>query len=291
LRTNTEGNDTDTDNKPLFFDGTIGIYQYDANNDNRLKPADNDKVYLFIASRRGGSFVYALDVSDRNNPKYLWRVDSSVTGFSEIGESWSEPKYAKIQIDVTNDSSDNKVEKDVVIFGAGYDATADDVRASTYADEAARIAAYTKGRGIFIVDMSDGSLLTSAGSSTSAANTWANTVSGMDYSIPGDISIIDSDQNGYSDRLYFGDTGANVWRVDIGDYPGLTVNKVASLGGSGTNARKILYHPDVVYATGYTAVLLGTGDREDPFDGLENEDPVVNRFYMFRICLFVVSFK
>jgi len=47
------------------------------------------------------------------------------------------------------------------------------------------------------------------------------------------------------------------------------------------NQRKFLFPPDLVFGTdgigNYTAVLMGSGDREHPFDGT-----VVNRFYMFK---------
>ena len=38
----------------------------------------------------------------------------------------------------------------------------------------------------------------------------------MKYSIPSDITRLDSDGDGKVDRLYVGDTGGRVWRFDIG---------------------------------------------------------------------------
>jgi type IV pilus assembly protein PilY1 len=80
-----------------------------------------------------------------------------------------------------------------------------------------------------------------------------------------------------------GDTGGNVWRIDMEDanVKYWTVNKLASLGDHSdlpSGNRKFMFPPDVVYSTdGYDAVLIGSGDREHPFD-----ETVVNRFYMLK---------
>jgi len=95
---------------------------------------------------------------------------------------------------------------------------------------------------------------------------------------------LDRDLDGYADRVYIPDTGGQLWRVDIADssLANWTVELLASIDGSApAGSRKFLYPPDVVYgrdATGpYDAVLIGSGDREHPFD-----TTVTNRFYMFK---------
>ena len=58
------------------------------------------------------------------------------------------------------------------------------------------------------------------------------------------------------------------------------MTRLAALGGTGAAARKFLYPPDVVFASGtqtYDAVLIGSGDREHPHD-----TSVANRFYMLK---------
>ncbi len=259
--------------KPYFVDGTIGVYQQDANGDGKLKHADGDKVYLYMSMRRGGRILYALDVSDPDNPKFLWKVDQNTAGFAELGQSWSEPKVAKINL--------NGTATPVLIFGAGYDPTADDKRASMYFSEADRLAAYTMGRGLLVLNAASGEIIWQAGHNP-PSGTWVRlAVSGMDYSLPSDVTILnrDGDLDGYADRMYVGDTGGNLWRIDIGDPnpDNWVVRKLAQLGGAGSDARKFLYPPDVVYAGGYDALLLGSGNREDPFD-----DSVTNRFYMLK---------
>jgi len=99
-----------------------------------------------------------------------------------------------------------------------------------------------------------------------------------------------TDRNGTVDnRAYVGDTGGNMWRIDMAsaDVDDWTVTKLAAVqddsGLSDTpvdpsGLRKFLFPPDVVYSEeGYDAVLVGSGDREHPFDLA-----VTNRFYMFK---------
>jgi type IV pilus assembly protein PilY1 len=56
----------------------------------------------------------------------------------------------------------------------------------------------------------------------------------MTYSIPSDVTIIDCNRAGLRGRLYVGDAGGQVWRVDIGDSnpSNWQVYKLASVGGA-----------------------------------------------------------
>lgn len=250
--------------RPYFADGPVGVYQKDVNGDGRLVAADGDKVYLYVGMRRGGRLLYALDVSDPDAPKLLWKRDSSSAGFSELGMTWSEPKIARIRAHANP----------VLIMGAGYDANQDNDPV-TVPD--------SMGRGLMVIDALDGTLLWQAGASPSGAS-HNKTVAAMTHSIASDVTLLDRNRDGYIDRIYVGDTGGNMWRADIGDanMANWNVSKLAQVGGSGaTDRRKFMYPPDVVYgsdASGpYDAVLIGSGDREHPF-----EVSVVNRFYMFK---------
>lgn len=324
----TTANKITTSNpKSYFMDGPIGIYYYDANTDSRYDSDDGDVVQLFIGSRRGGRFVYALDVSDPVAPKFLWKKTSASSNYGELGYTWSEPKVAKINYGGTT--------RNVLIFGGGYDPTVDDldpdrtyttVSSSTNAsdvtttittstrkqitadDSASGLVTATStvtvttdvtsggsttttvsgptttttsynrsmGRALYVVDAADGSVLWRAGRSGSGADL---EISEFNYSVPSDITALDLDGNGYIETLYFGDTGGNVWRANIGDIAtsNWTVTKLAAIGGSGVNKRKILFKPDVIVATGYRALLFGSGDREHPLD-----TTVTNRFYMVK---------
>ena len=270
--------------RPYFADGAVGVYRLDVNNDGKLVAADGDKVYLYISMRRGGKFIYALDVTDPDQPKFMWKRDNTSPGYGELGQSWSEPKVRTIR------ASANPV----LIFGAGYDAAVEDQ------DPVASGTTNSMGRGIFVVDGITGNVLWQAGPvapSTLSPGEVFQTVTAMTFAIPSDVSILDRNSDGYADRLYVGDTGGNVWRADINDVSpaNWTVNKLAALGfaASGTvgSRRKFLYPPDVVLSSDangrYDAVLLGSGDREHPFNGYgDTANPLINavtnRYYMIK---------
>lgn len=253
-----------TNKRPYFADGPVGVYQKDVNGDGRLVAADGDKVYLYIGMRRGGRMIYALDVSDPSEPRMLWKRDAGSAGFGELGTTWSEPKVARVRAHANP----------VIIMGAGYDPNQDN-DPTTLPD--------TMGRGLLVIDAVTGDLLWQAGPAPGGAtNNLA--VSDMTHSIPSDVTLLDRNGDGYIDRIYVGDTGGNLWRADIGDasMPNWAVLRLASIGGTeASNRRKFMYAPDVVYSSDgygpYDAVLIGSGDREHPF-----EVSVTNRFYMFK---------
>ncbi len=109
----------------------------------------------------------------------------------------------------------------------------------------------------------------------------------MTCGIPSDVAALDKNRDGLADRLYVGDTCGQVWRADIANsnMNEWTVTKIASVWTGAANVisgkRKFLFPPDLVFSTdavgNYTAVLMGSGDREHPFDAL-----VEDRFYMFK---------
>jgi type IV pilus assembly protein PilY1 len=250
--------------KPYFVDGSVGVYQLDANVDGKLVATDGDKVYLYLTMRRGGPYLIALDVSDPATPQLLWQRDSTSTGYGALGQTWSTPKVVKVHGN-TNP---------VLIMGAGYDASNEDNLPAT---------TDSVGRGLLVIDAFSGDVLWQAGPSPGGASTNL-AVAGMTYSMASDPAVVDHDGDGYVDRVYIPDTGGNVWRLDIDDASpaNWTVELLASIDGAApTGSRKFLYPPDVVYgrdANGpYDAVLIGSGDREHPFD-----TSVTNRFYMFK---------
>ena len=275
---------TSANPKPYFADGSVGVYQYDANNDGKLVAADGDKVYLYITMRRGGRVIYAIDVSDPDDPKFMWRRDNTSAGYSELGQTWSEPKVRRVRAHANP----------VLIFGAGYDAPVEDQ------DPVPASVVNSMGRGVFVVDALTGAVIWQAGPVAPAVVDTGETflkVTAMTYAIPSDVAVIDRNLDGYADRIYVGDTGGTVWRIDIASATTAdwTVNALASVGfaqyGTTASRRKFLFPPDVAYGKdgsgAYDAVLIGSGDREHPFNGSGDAAhplaaSVVNRFYMFK---------
>lgn len=246
-----------------FIDGSVGAYQ----------TADLSKVYIYLSARRGGRFVYAIDVTDPDNPTYLWRishdkVDNTASAtFAALGDTWSTPQVAQIKGN-TNP---------VLIFGAGYDAAQEDRAPGALRD-------VTKGYGIYVVDAFTGALV-------KFINPYVGTE--RKYSIPSDVRIVDTDFDGKADRLYVGDTGANLWRVDIDatDPADWKSFKLAALGRKVpdstdvVNDRKFLYPPEVVLSVEFAAVMIASGNREYPIDIPEMRPggvTVTNRAYMIK---------
>ena len=265
--------------KDYFVDGSTSVYQ-------KINASGTtDTAYIYLSMRRGGQLLYALDVTDPTAPKFKWAKNSSSgADYTELSQSWSTPKVAFVKgyCGASACSSSNPPTP-VLIFGGGYDIAEDSEPPATDTD----------GRGIFIVDAEDGHVVWMAQPSCTGAVAPCQAVTGMNYSIPSDITLIDRTGNdGYIDRLYAVDTGGNIWRVDLEPTTGITPNnwKVTQLAALGCNAgvcasgatpRKFFYPVDMVSTTSYDAVLVGSGDREHPlYNNLSYS--VTNRFYMVK---------
>jgi type IV pilus assembly protein PilY1 len=260
--------------RDYFWDGSVANYI------ERNSSGTVTKAYLYIMVRRGGRFIYALDVTSPTAPKFLWKkgctsmTDNTTcdSGFEELGGTWSQPNVASIKAN-TNP---------VLIFGAGYD-PAEDSEPPPAADG--------KGRGLFVVDAFTGVRKWFAGNNSIA--TPDKVVSGLNFSLSADVLPIDRNQDGYIDRVYAADVGGGIWRFDIGDSStsNWTVSKIAALADrsvsesvSGTAyyaARKFLFGMDVVIGDQFDSILIGSGDREHPL-ATNRASYVKNRFYMVK---------
>ncbi|WP_372869769.1 pilus assembly protein [Shewanella sp.] len=229
------------------------------------------KAWLFVGMRRGGDSYYAINITDPDSPSLMWQISSSVSDFSGMGQTWSTPVVTKVP------GSD----KPVVIFGGGYNQGYDSGDGSN-----------SVGRSVYLVDGETGRLIHSFGAD-------ANTVlTGIEDSIVGSIATLDSNSDGYTDRLYAADLGGKIWRMDLPSADKTTWSgfKFADLGGNlASNDRRFFYEPSVAqtYFTNstkvtvtdgsgtsttiayqnvpYDAVTLGSGNRPDPLS-LATED-------------------
>ncbi|MGL6164994.1 MAG: hypothetical protein ACRC04_11725, partial [Aeromonas veronii] len=186
-----------------------------------------------------------------------------------------------------------KTYKPVLIFSGGYD------QAKSYLGQGAED---SEGLGIYIVDAEAGTLLFSF--TPDAASATNKQVAGMVYSMPGAVSVLDSDGDGVSDRVYAGDTGGQIWRIDMKgtEKSKWTAIKFASLGNahlSGTakkleDDRRFFTQPVLVRTINkgwkydgtnylyserpFDAVLIGSGDRNRP----SSEATTQNVYVMLR---------
>ncbi|MEG3757925.1 PilC/PilY family type IV pilus protein [Pseudoalteromonas carrageenovora] len=268
------------DTKVYGMDGPLSIYfdnknlNSDGLNEGIIDASGDDKVWAFAGMRRGGKNYYALDVTDPNEPKTLWDkpIEGGKRGFEELAQTWSKPQIAYIK--AFGDTP-------LLVFGAGYD---------TNKDEAIRSEDST-GRGVYIVEAATGNVV------------WALTPSnGFEgrNSIAADVTTLDSDYDGYIDRIYAADTGGDIWRIDM---PGESTSgfshfKLAELGSSSASEdRRFFYKPVVARTTfskvtetdvdgkkvitrldtPYDAIVVGSGNRSKPTSTGEQ-----NQLFMIR---------
>ncbi|WP_158290113.1 PilC/PilY family type IV pilus protein [Ramlibacter sp. WS9] len=242
------------ESKDYFVDGPTGAYQK-LNADGTINTA-----YIYLTMRRGGRFIYGLDVTTPAAPQVLWKINAETVGFEELGQTWSRPRFTLLQ-------SSGYRTTPVLIFGAGYDPNQDSEPPGTD----------TMGRGIYIVNAVTGALIWSATPSCTTSDTCLQ-VPDMKYAIPSDVAFVDRNSDGYTDKLYVGDLGGNIWRIDVAaaSRANWAVTKIAALGCSagecspGTTPRKFFFPPAVLSikvsgVTGsYDAISMVSGDREHP---------------------------
>lgn len=276
--------------------------------------SDCDQAIIFVPMRRGGRMVYAFDVTDPNVPKLLWKKGCTASsgsgscdaGFEELGATWSIPQAYNYNI--------NGVPTPVLVFGGGYD--------SDYEDQDPVSGSRSMGRSIVFLNAKTGvpikvfkGVTAQASLHVASAMTVAQTAgaAAMTCAIPADVSVLTKDAStGFtvsSFRAYVGDTCGQMWRVDTADTnpDNWIVSRLASVGSAyyssaaggalsgnslAVNNRKFFFGPDVVYGGSdvygtFHHVLVGSGDREHPFNGYGDaahpaNQAVVNRFYMFK---------
>ncbi|MGD9079015.1 MAG: hypothetical protein PVG96_06735, partial [Desulfobacterales bacterium] len=121
-------------------------------------------------------------------------------------------------------------------------------------------------------------------------NAIANSTLGMTHSMV-DVSGIDHDGDGITNRIYAGDLGGNIFAFKDDEAMSFcsgtlsksipdgiwSAHKLFSASGVDGVQRKILYAPDVVGEEFGEYIFFGTGDRTDPAD-----TGVVNRFYAVK---------
>jgi type IV pilus assembly protein PilY1 len=259
---------------PYTIDGAPVAYIQDRNQDGTISAADGDRVYLFIGMRRGDTSYYALDVTNPETPQLLWRIDNS-GDFAELGYTFSTPRVGLVN------SPTGPIP--AVMFAGGYDMNKD-TRGTLGTDD-------TMGNAIYVVNAETGALIWKARGGGAGIGTTVFEHPRMVDSIPSTLAVGDTDGDGTTDRLYVGDTGGKVWRVDMQgpDTSTWKATVLADLGRHGTASpsiatdRRFFHRPDIVQsqdANGlFDAVVIGSGNRPDPLD---NGGLTDNYVYMIK---------
>lgn len=246
-----------------YVDASPKAFTIDVNEDGIIDSSDGDRIILICGERKGGTSYFALDITDPEDPKFLWMISpfdhtSSLNLPSgagpdvivpELGETWSEPVFGKVKT-----ADDDTVGTPVFFIGAGFSA-----------DNSA-------GKAILAINPIDGSVV----------KRFKNGIAGitqMNFSIPSTVAAIDEDGNGFIDKLYVGDAGGQIWRVgrftdseeEPLPFPQSNENifswKAHRLFTTPPSPKRpFFYPPSVVFEKGYDLLLTGTGNREDPCD-------------------------
>ena len=241
-----------SDQHTYGLDGALVRWHDDDNNDGVVNGTDS--VILVFGMRRGGSHYYAVDVTNPESPRYMWRIDGGSAEFPRLGETWSRPSIVTVL--------NNGVEEEVLAFGGGYNAAElDDTKEKKKVDS---------GNAIYMVDRQGNKVWSVDGAS----------VAGMDYAIPSDLTLIDIDGDEVVDRIYVGDLGGNIWRLDFDDISdGATAEVLAELNQGSDQA--FFYPPSVALNTSvhgdFISVSIGSGNRTNPLR-LDSGD----RMFMIR---------
>ena len=287
-RLRTLYNNPATPNRTYGLDGDVRVLRLDKNDDGIIDPND-DRVWLFVGMRRGGRYLYALDVTRPDDPKMLW-IDGyddpdnlKYTTLPGLGETWSAPVITRAEISGATQNN----QKLVLIFGGGYDPNQEGYKQT---DD-------TIGNRIFMVDAKTGELLWYAApdnTGVGATDSKRLTIADMKNSIPSRVTVLDTNGDLFADRMYVGDMGGRVLRFDIfnkNDAKTLVTGGVFAELGQGhvpvqdakmVDTRRFYNAPDValIQRRGedpYYNIAIGSGYRGHPLNK-ETED----RFYSLR---------
>jgi type IV pilus assembly protein PilY1 len=252
------------------MDGSPVVWRKDVDGDQQIRRNQNDFVYVYSGMRRGGRDYYALDVTERANPKLLWQIQGGSGDFQALGQTWSKPVKTKIKL--------NNVIKEVLVFAGGFDPVVDS-HPTEYVEA-------SMGNAIYIVDALTGQRLWMAGKTNTATD--GLVLPDMKYAIPSNLEVIDNDHDGLMDHFYVGDLGGQIWRFDL--YHKATTAKDLLKGGriavlgenSDRNSRQFFFKPDVSYiainGAVHTTLAIGSGSLEHPLD-----QKVHNHFYLLYL--------
>ena len=294
---------------PLGLDGSPEVYSEDRNGDGSLKSGEGDRAIAIFGLRRGGKGYYALDISNPDAPVFLWKAEKTDSRFAEMAQTWGTPQSGLVKISGATTA--------VVVVSGGYNGDDDgddsgdigkDARNRATRAGTAPLAGTNddEGNAIFIINVKTGALVWKAtkGSGGFSSGSSARTHAEMHDSFADAVIAADTDGDQLLDRIYAADTGGVVWRVDLAafvdtdndsstpptrviDEPSRwTITKVLNVGRHVAGAtiaddRRFFNVPDLAQTSDdvgpFDAVLIGSGDREDP-----NSTHVNNRFYLFK---------
>ena len=263
------------------------VLEYDFSGTPKKVKATSVKAYGGL--RMGGKGIYGLDLTTATTPKFLFSKTSNDAGFSRLGQVWSEPTVAKIRM-----KKGTKYEsKDVIIVAGGYDTCYENpsFKLQTSGDnKSCDKKTQAEGNAVYILDASDGSIISSISGSDSDSGTNHTQVTSMKHSVVGGVTALDRDDDGNIDHLYYADLGGSVYRADLnsGATNASLVKRVVRVldASSGQKLPYRFYERPIVsfytspYQEIFASVTIASGDRSTPLSMLRDTD---NPNYLFNV--------
>ena len=258
--------DVQDDLKDYFMDGVTGSYiTYSAS-------GAIANAYIYPTMRRGGNWIYALDVSpDANgeppaNPTPLWKYELT-------GQSWGRPVIGRV----------NGYADPVLLVGGGYDSCLDPAPGTTAVLYSDLCNAGVTGTQIVVLDALTGAELRVFELNDSSCVNNGSCKSGGGP-VVADIAPVDLDTATVPiwDFAYAVDAKGGVYRVNFASITGgaivpatltsgWTVDRIAEVSSAGSTKLRFFNRPSVsafVNVTGnkHVFVITGAGDRERPME-------------------------
>ena len=253
------------------------------------KKVQATSVKAYGGLRMGGKGIYGLNLATATTPALLFSKTPEDTGFSRLGQVWSEPTVAKIRVK----KDTNKYEsKEVVIVAGGYDMCYENpsFKLKTSGDNTScDKKTHAEGNAVYILDATDGSIISSiSGSDTGTHHT---KVDSMKHSVVAGVTALDRDDDGNVDHLYYADLGGSVYRVDLnaGAANASLVKRVVRVLKASSDDQTVPYRfyerPIVSFYTSpyqeiFASVTVASGDRSTPLSMLRN---TTNPNYLFNL--------
>jgi type IV pilus assembly protein PilY1 len=225
------------------------------------KSVDEWRTVLICGLRKGGNSYFALDITDTLSPQYLWEFPkpADTATIAKMGQSWSEPAIGRVNVEVGGEL----YERWVAFMGGGFDSSSN------------------LGRAFFVIDVKTGEII------------WEFSYDGgheqkkyMTHSLTASPTAVDTNGDGYIDKVYIGDLGGQMWVFDV-SFNAKDKKSNSQWAGKrlfkapGINPEKhpIYYQPAVPFDRYRNPwVYFGTGDREHPKD---TSNPA-ERFYAIK---------
>jgi len=211
----------------------------------------SDFSLVYDATRPHYCGFYAFDITDTLNPVYKWRITPTSAQAPYLGDPYSKMHIGRVKV--------NGNEKWVGFMGGGHNWAVCNPYDGTGTD------CDKRGKGFFVVDLADGSILWSY--------TRADNPTYLNYSMPGAPAAVDSDLDGFVDTVYMGDLKGQMWRFKFckaadGNSCGTaswTGSRLFQPSGLTSGVGPVFAAPTVAKdATGNLWVYWGTGDKTEP---------------------------